>query len=133
MKFAAILSACIIVLSTSAFAADKAADTSQATTKPAQEKKADWKKHRHHKNHFHGEVKAVDTKAGTITISRGEKTFTADEKLLSGINVGDRVSVKYTGKDGQLTATGIRPAKAFHKHVEQKKTEEKAPSAEEKK
>jgi hypothetical protein len=66
-----------------------------------------------------------------VTISRGEKTFIADEKLLSDVKVGDKISVKFAEKDGQLTATGIRPTKAHHKKKDAKK--EEATKAEEKK
>jgi Cu/Ag efflux protein CusF len=135
-KITTLFTALIVAFSMTAFAAEKAADVTPADAKTAQtdEKKAEGTKkahHRkHHKNHYQGEVTAVDAKAGTVTVSRGEKTFTADEKVLSGVKVGDKVSVKFTEKDGQFTATGIKPAKAHHmkkevKNAEEKKAEEK--------
>ena len=135
-RITTLLAAIVFVFSMTAFAADKAAEVKPEAAKPAQadEKKVDGKKmgrHGHHRNHFQGEVKAIDAKAGTVTVSRGDKTFTADEKLLSGVKVGDKISVKFTEKDGQLTAVGIKPAKAHHMKKEVKKAEE--PKPEEKK
>jgi phage baseplate assembly protein gpV len=135
-KITTLFTALIVACSMTAFAAEKAAEVTpaDATTAQTDVKKADGKKmahHRkHHRNHYQGEVTAVDAKAGTVTVSRGEKTFTADEKILSGVKVGDKVSVKFTEKDGKLTATGIKPAKAHHmkkdvKAAEEKKAEEK--------
>jgi Cu/Ag efflux protein CusF len=122
------------------FAADKAAEAKPADAKPVQEKKVEEKKSgeekkAHHRNHYRGEVKAVDAKAGTVTVSSGEKTFAADEKLLSGVKVGDKVSVKFTRKDSQLTATAITPAKDHQKNHHKKKDAGKAEEvkAEEKK
>jgi len=132
MKFTALLAGFVLVCSMTAFAAENAPETTAAGAKPAQEKKAEFKRKGHHRNyhrnHYRGEVTAVDAKTGAITVSRGEKTFTADEKLLSGVKVGDRVSVKFEEKDGKLTATGIRPAKAYHhkKAEQQKPVETKA-------
>jgi hypothetical protein len=137
-KITTLLTALIVAFSMTAFAAEKAADVTSADAQTAQAdgKKADGMKkahhHRHHsKNHYQGEVTAVDAKAGTVTVSRGEKSFTADEKVLSGVKVGDKVSVKFTEKDGKLTATAIKPAKAHHMKKEVKDAEEK--KAEEKK
>jgi Cu/Ag efflux protein CusF len=132
-KITTLITALIVAFSMTAIAADKAPEVKPADVKPAQEKKTEEKK-AHHRNHFYGEVKAVDAKAGTVTVSRGEKTFAADEKLLSGVKVGDKISVKFAEKDGQLTATGIKAAegkRAHHKKKEAKKAEEK--KAEEKK
>jgi Cu/Ag efflux protein CusF len=136
-KITTLLTALIVACSMTAFAADKAAEVTPADAKSAQEVKTDVKKsdeikkahhhRRHDKNRYQGEVTAVDAKAGTVTVSRGEKTFTADEKLLSEVKVGDKVSVKFTEKEGKLTATSIKPAKAHHKKKEVKAAEEKAP------
>jgi Cu/Ag efflux protein CusF len=130
-KITTLFTALIVAFSMTAFAAEKAADVTSSDAKTAQidEKKADGMKkahHRkHHRNHYYGEVTAVDAKAGTVTVSRGEKTFTADETVLSGVKVGDKVSVKFTNKDDKLTATSIKPAKAHHMKKEVKDTEEK--------
>jgi Cu/Ag efflux protein CusF len=135
-KITTLFTALIVAFSMTAFAAEKAAEVTPADAMTAQtvEKKADGKKRAHHrkyhKNHYRGEVTAVDAKAGTVTVSRGEKTFTADEKVLSGVKVGDKVSVKFTEKDGTLTATGIKPEKAHNMKkvvmaAEEKKAEEK--------
>jgi Cu/Ag efflux protein CusF len=133
-KITTLFTALIVASSMTAFAADKATEVTPADAKSAQETTTDAKKsdgikkahHRHHPgNYYQGEVTAVDAKAGTVTVSRGQKTFTADEKLLSEVKVGDKVSVKFTKKDGQLTANDIKPAKAHHKKKEVKEPEEK--------
>jgi Cu/Ag efflux protein CusF len=63
--------------------------------------------------HLRGEVKAIDSRAGTITIAgkKGEKTVAADPTILKDVKVGDKVFVKVTEQDGKLTATGIKSAK----------------------
>ncbi len=138
-RITTLLTGLIVAFSMTAFAADKAVEAKPADAKPAQEKKVEEKKgggekKAHHRNHYRGEVKAVDAKAGTITVSGGEKSFTADEKLLADVKVGDKVSVKFSRKDGQLTATAIRPAKAHHKkHHKKDDAKADAPKAEEKK
>jgi Cu/Ag efflux protein CusF len=130
-KITALFTALFVAFSMTAFAAEKAADVTPADAMTAQAdvKKADGMKkghHRkHHRNHYYGEVTAVDAKAGTVTVSRGEKTFTADETVLSGVKVGDKVSVKFTKKDDTLSATSIKPAKAHHRKKEVKETQEK--------
>jgi Cu/Ag efflux protein CusF len=132
-KITTLFTALMVALSMTAFAADKAADVTPADSQSAQTdvKKSDGTRKAHHRKHhgnkFYGEVKAVDAKSGTVTVSRGEKTFTADEKLLSGVKVGDRISVRFTEKDGQLTATDIKPAKAHHTKKEGITTDEKKP------
>jgi hypothetical protein len=132
MKITTLFTALILAFAMNAFAVDKVTEPTAADTKPAVEKKVDVKKadgkmKTHHRNHYWGEVTAVDAKAGTVTISRGEKTFAADEKLLSDVKVGDKVSVKFTKKDGKLTATAIKPAKAHHMKKEAKEAAEKKP------
>lgn len=128
MKITTLLTALIVAFSMTAFAADKVTEPTPADATSATEKKPDVKK-KHHRNHYWGEVTAVDAKAGTVTISRGEKTFAADEKLLTDVKVGDKVSVKFTKKDGKLTATSIKPAKAHHMKKEAKKADENKPEA----
>jgi ribosomal protein S1 len=73
-----------------------------------------------------GEVTAVDTKAGTITVKgkKAEVTVTCDDKTkvkmgkevkaLADVMVGDKVTVKYTEVDGKNVAksVAIKPAAA---------------------
>jgi microtubule-associated protein 1 len=98
---------------TGAFAADKAADTKAAPAPAKDEKKAEPKKIAEKKHQLTGEVKAVDAKAATVTVKgKKEMTFTADEKLLKDIKIGDKIVVTYTEKDGKATATAIKAPKA---------------------
>jgi Cu/Ag efflux protein CusF len=81
------------------------------TSTPRVKKTAQKKKPASYRIPFLGEVKSVDTLNGRLTVSgkKGEKDFLADEGLLEGIRVGDRVFIKYILKNGKLTATAIRP------------------------
>jgi len=107
---------------TAAFAAEKAAETKAAPAKEARKSAA--KKHQ-----LTGEVKAVDAKAATVTIKgKKEMTFSADEKMLKDVKIGDKIVVTYTESDGKATATGIKAAKA-PKKAEPKKEEQKAEPA----
>ena len=107
---------------TAAFAAEKTAETKAAPAKEV--KKSAAKKHQ-----LPGEVKAVDAKAATVTIKgKKEMTFSADEKMLKDIKVGDKIVVTYTESNGIATAAGIKPAKA-PKKAEPKKEEKKAEPA----
>ena len=100
---------------TATFAADKVTETKAAPAKEA--KKSAAKKHQ-----LTGEVKAVDAAAATVTIKgKKEMTFSADEKMLKDVKVGDKIVVTYTESDGKATAAGIKAAKAPKK--EEKKAE----------
>ncbi len=127
-KISALIVALLFAFSlTAAYAADKAADTKAAPAKV--EKKAEPKK-AESKHQLTGEVKAVDAKAATVTVKgKKEMTFTADEKLLKDVKVGDKIVVTYTEKDGKATAASIKAAKAKGA----KKTEKKVEKKEEKK
>lgn len=70
-----------------------------------------------------GEVKAVDTKAMTLTVTKKMKTkaedtmvtvndktrvmMGKDKKLLADLKVGDKVTVKYSDADGKMVAKSI--------------------------
>lgn len=119
-KITAMFTALIVAFSLTAFAAEKAADVTPNDASPALEKKVEGKKtsakkKTQRRNYFKGEVKAVDAKAGTVTVTKGEKTFVVDEKILATVNVGDKVSVKFDEKDGQATAASIKPMKVRNK------------------
>jgi hypothetical protein len=111
---------------TTAFAADKAADTKAAPAPAKEEKKAEPKKVAEKKHQLSGEVKAVDAKAATVTVKgKKEMTFTADEKMLKDVKIGDKIVVTYTEKDGKATATGIKAAKVKGEKKAEKKEEKK--------
>ncbi len=128
-KILAVMIAILFAFSmTTAFAADTktapAKDEQKAAPKKASKKAAI--------KSITGEVKAVDAKANTITVksTKQEKTITADETMLKDIKAGDRVVVKYSEKDGKLTASSVKPAKA---PKAAKKAEKKAEMKDEKK
>jgi hypothetical protein len=57
-----------------------------------------------------GEVTSVDIASGTIAVigRKGEITLSAEKLLLRDLKSGDRVYIKYTEKDGKLTASAIK-------------------------
>jgi Cu/Ag efflux protein CusF len=85
-------------------------------------------KKEHAKKHLRGEVKAIDSKAGTITIAgkKGEKTVSADAAIVKDVKVGDKVFVKVSEQDGKLTAASIKSVKELKaKRAERKAAKEK--------
>lgn len=82
-----------------------------------------------------GEVKAVDTKANTLTVKgkKAEVTVTCNEKTkimmgkekktLADVKVGDKVVVKYTESEGKNIAKSIAIKPAEEKPTAEKKAE----------
>ena len=68
-----------------------------------------------------GEVTAVDSKAGTLTVKAQDKdmNFTAESKsaknALNKVKAGDNVSVSYTEKEGNMVIRSVSKAKAKSK------------------
>jgi hypothetical protein len=109
-KIILLIVALVFTFSMTAFAVDKTADVKSPEVNKSDVKKADVNKRHHSKKHFlRGEVKAIDTKANSITIAgkKSEKTLAVDAALLKDVKVGDKVVVKIAKKDGKLTATKI--------------------------
>ncbi len=113
-----------------------AQEKKEAAPAPAkEEKKMDEKKHAKKSGHYiHGEVTAVDAAANTLTVKgkKGEVTLTIDDKTkfhkgktLADVKVGDKLSVKYAEKDGQMVAKSIMMKKAHHHKKKEMKQEEK--------
>jgi hypothetical protein len=89
---------------------EKAAPATTATPAPAPEKKATKEK----ALKFKGKVAAFDAAAKTLTVKgkKAEKVFdVTDVKMGKDPKAGDKVVVKYTEKDGKLTAKSVKPAK----------------------
>jgi len=83
--------------------------TAQPKNKAAKTKKLKMQK-------FVGNISAVDTKSGAVTVkgTAGEKNFItqdAAKDALERLAVGDRVRVQYSEKDGKLAATSVRRVK----------------------
>ena len=122
-----------------AFAVDKAATPAPAETKAETGKATEAKPAPAAKvKQITGEVKAVDTKANTLTIKgkRAEVTVTCadktkvmmgkEKKSLADVKVGDKVVVKYTESEGKNVAKSI----AIKPAEETPKAEKKEESAE---
>jgi Cu/Ag efflux protein CusF len=109
----------VFAMSAVAFAAEKPAEPMKA------EKKAEPAKVKQ----VTGEVTAVDAAANSVTVKgkKAEMTISADEKMLKDIKVGDKVTVKYTEKDGKNVAKSVKKAAA--KAAPAPKAEKKAEPA----
>ncbi len=115
-----LLSAAVLglFLNGAAFAAEtspaKEPPKSNAKEGPAKNKTTKTKKAKVQR--FVGDISAVDTKTGSVTVkgTAGEKNFMtqdAAKDALERLAVGDRVRVRYTEKDGQLVAPSVRRLK----------------------
>jgi type 1 fimbria pilin len=97
--------------------------------------------------HVSGEVTAVDAAANTLTIKgkKGEvmlnstdKTKFAEGKTLADVKVGDKLTAKYSEKDGKMMAWKVmtkkemKAAKKEKKHINEGKKEMKKEKAQEK-
>lgn len=90
-------------------AAKESAQKSPSKKKPAKAKKPRVQK-------FVGNVAAVDSKNGALSVKGSEatKNFTTPEsakETLERLAVGDRVRLQYSEKDGKLQATMVRRVK----------------------
>ncbi len=61
-----------------------------------------------------GAVTALDAKAKTITVTsrKGEVVIVVDDTMMTGINAGDRVAVKYTQVGGKNVAKSVKKFQA---------------------
>ncbi len=105
-----------------------AKETKKESAKTAQPKKKATKAKRAKNQKFVGDISAVDTKTGAVSVkgAAGEKNFItqdAAKDALERLSVGERVRVQYSDKDGKLLATSVRRVK-----LPQTKTKSNAPS-----
>ncbi len=104
-----------------AFAGLSFAASSETPSSSAPEKKAEKVEKKATKSKVSkatGEVTAVDSKAGTLTVKAQDKdmNFTAESKsaknALNKVKSGDNVSVSYTEKEGNMVIRSVSKAKA---------------------
>jgi len=119
-------------------ATEKAADKSMEKTKDKAMDKKEAKAEKPKTTRITGEVTAVDTKAGTLTVKGKDKdvNLTADSKAkdaLGKVKVGDRVKVSYSDKDGKLIASSIAGVKGQEKKADKAMEKSKAMDKPEKK
>jgi hypothetical protein len=95
---------------------------------------AEEKKHATKAMYVTGEVTAVDAAAKTLTIKgkKGEvvltttdKTKFAKGKTLADVKVGDKLSAKYSEKDGKMMAWKVMTKKEMKECKEKRKEKEK--------
>ncbi|MEJ5226981.1 hypothetical protein [Thermodesulfovibrio sp.] len=131
----AVVMALIFALTVSvAFAQQPAAKPAEPAkkaepAKPAEPAKKEEKKAKEKVKQITGEVTAVDTVGKSITIKskKQELTIGVTDEQIKDVKAGDKVVVKYTEKDGKLTAKSIKKAAAKgEKKGEVKKEEKKA-------
>ena len=93
---------------------------------------ANDKKHSTKGMYVSGEVTAVDAAANTLTIKgkKGEvmltttdKTKFAEGKTLADVKVGDKLSAKYSEKDGKMMAWKVMTKKEMKKEHKEKEKE----------
>ncbi len=101
--------------------AKQGAKTAEPKKKPTKAKKPKVQK-------FVGNISAVDTKTGAVSVkgTAGEKNFVTQDAAKDAVvrlAVGDRVRVQYSEKDGKLAATSVRRVK-----LPQTKTKSTAPT-----
>lgn len=131
-KIIAVVMALVFALTVSvAFAQQPAAKPAEPQKQAEPVKKAKEKVRQ-----ITGEVIAIDTigKAFTVKSKRQELTIGVTDEQLKDIKAGDKVVVKYTEKEGKLTAKSVKKAAAkAEKKGEVKKEEKKAEKPAEKK
>lgn len=137
-KLIAIIVASLFVLSVAGLSlAQEKKEEKKAAPAKAEEKKAEPAKKEKVKAKVltvTGDVTAVDAAAKTVTVKGKDKDVTLDTSGIKDlkVKVGDKVTAKYTEKDGKNVAKSIKAAAA--KKAEPKKEEKKAePKKEEKK
>lgn len=108
----------VILLAGSSFGAETPAsrDTKVESAKTAQPKKKTTKAKKPKMQKFVGNISAVDTKTGAVSVkgTAAEKNFVtqdAAKDAVERLTVGDRVRVQYSEKDGKLMATSVRRVK----------------------
>jgi ribosomal protein S1 len=134
----------VFALTSVSFAAEakKAAPAPMVEKKEAPATAAEVKKAPVKVKQVTGEVKAVDAKAMTLTVTKKMKgkaedtavtvddktkiTMGKDKKVLADVKVGDKVTVKYSETDGKMVAKSIAIK------AEEKKAEPAAKPAEKK-
>ena len=104
---------------------------------PATEKKMETTSEKAKTNTVTGEVTSLDAKAGTFAVKTKDKELklSADSKSAKGalekLNVGDKVKVSYTEKDGKMIASSVK-AEAKTTAAKPATTEKKGDVAEKK-
>lgn len=104
---------------------EKAAPAAPA---PTPEKKAEKKPAAEKVHQYTGDVVTMDGATKTLTIKgkQGEKAFdVANVKMEKAPAAGDKVMVKYTEKDGKMTAKSVKVVKAEKKTDKKEKKDEK--------
>ena len=95
---------------------------------------ANDKQHTEENMYVSGEVTAVDVAANTLTIKGKEgevmltttdKTKFAEGKTLADVKVGDKLSAKYSEKDGMMMAWKVMTKKEMKKMEKEQKEKEK--------
>ena len=114
---------------------EKAAPAAPATPAAAPEKKAEKKAAKEKVHQFTGEVTTMDAAAKTLTVKgkKGDMTFdVTNVKMEKEPMAGDKVMVKYTEKDGKMTAKSVKAAKAAKKAEKKEAKPAEKPAAPEK-
>ncbi len=95
---------------TAAFAEQPAAKPAEPAKKAEPAKPAEKPAKKEKVKQITGEVTAVDTVGKTITVKskKQELTIGVTDEQIKDVKAGDKVVVKYTEKDGKLTAKSVK-------------------------
>jgi len=129
-KILAVVMALVFALTvTAAFAQQPAAKPAEPAKKaePAKPAEPAKKPAKEKVKSITGEVTAVDTVGKTITVKskKQELTIAVTDEQIKDVKAGDKVVVKYTEKDGKLTAKSVKKAAAKKAEKKEVKKEEK--------
>lgn len=102
-KILALVMALVFVFTTAVVFAEKPAAKPAEPAKKAEATKEKVKQ-------ISGEITAIDTAGKTITVKskKQELTIGVTDEQIKDLKAGDKVVVKYTEKDGKLTAKSVK-------------------------
>ncbi len=133
-KLIAIVVSFLFVLSVAGLSIAQEKKAAPAAAPKAEEKKAEKKEEKKAEKAkvltVTGDITAVDAAAKTVTIKGKDKDVTLDTSGIKDlkVKVGDKVTAKYTEKDGKNVAKSIKAAKAKAEKKAEPKKEEKKPA-----
>lgn len=124
-----------IMLYSVGVAAETAATKSAPAPVPTQREPKKAKKTKPATKRFRGEVTALDSKAGTLSVKNAvsEKNFIAQQAVkesLERMTVGDRVKIIYTEKEGKLYASSARRVRMKNANTTKAQSETAKPGKE---
>jgi hypothetical protein len=121
----------IVIFTIPAFAAENSSKQSSPPPSAPKSETTKTKKTKPTAQTFRGQIAALDTKAGTVSVKSdaSEKTFVTQDAAKGSVermSVGDRVKITYTEKEGKLFASSVRRIKSKNATSTKSKTTTKS-------